>query len=341
MAKSQPKLSTTSSLLVKLLDATSAWSRVKSTIVMLALFVMVVATDWVTGVAVNVNVLYMIVCALAVWCLGQRPGMVLAIAAGLATAVIRHVEMGHKGEVALNGPYAEIWNTGARLAAFMFIGIVADALRMTLALERWRGSIDGLTGALNKGAFQHQMTAAVDRARARDGALVMAFIDLDGFKRVNDEHGHSVGDHVLRTLGAGAAREIRSTDLFARMGGDEFAALMEARSCEEGERIVELLHGRLTAILATTGLDVTCSMGALVMSGRDAAFDDHVMERADALMYEVKRAGKNSFRVARGGAVGTMLHSVFQPLDDDLLAPLLGRIDLAERGQEGALRSVA
>lgn len=339
MVNRQPKLSATSALFVKLLDATSAWPWTKAATIVLGLLVMAAAIDWATGAAVNVNILYMLVCALAVWCLGQRPGMAFCVVAGLAAAAIRHVEIRHWGGMGPVGHGAEFWNIGARLATFMLIGIVVDGLRMELALERWRGSTDSLTGALNNRAFQEQMSAVIDRTRARDGALVLAFIDIDGFKRVNDEQGHSVGDDVLRTLGAGALNAIRSTDLFARMGGDEFAALLEVRSCEDGERIVELLHGRLTVVLASTGLDITCSMGALVMSGSDAAFDDHVIERADALMYEVKRAGKNSFRVARGVAIGAILHSAFRPPEDDLLAPLLGRIDLAERAKPG-LRSV-
>jgi len=68
-----------------------------------------------------------------------------------------------------------------------------------------------------------------------------------------------------------------------------------------------MLHGRLTAILAATGYDVTCSMGALVMDAREQAGGEKLVERADALMYEVKRAGKNAVRTAHLGATGTAM----------------------------------
>ena len=326
-----PDTTLTSRLLVRLLDATSGWSICRAASVAAVAFALAMVADWETSAGVNVSFLYLVACAFAVWSMGRTAGLSLAFTVAAALSVMRYYQFQSGAYVHTLGAGAQTWNLVSRLLTFALIGLVVDGLRTALALERWHGSTDSLTGALNKGAFEGAVEQAAARARRHDHALVLAYMDLDGFKQVNDRHGHSAGDRVLRSFAAATMQAIRSTDLFARMGGDEFVALLTVGTCEEGERVAELLHRRLTAILAASGLSVTCSMGALVMSSRDAAMDDGVLEQADRLMYEVKRTGKNGFRVARGGAVGNMLHASYQPVEDETLSELLGRIDLVER----------
>jgi len=168
----------------------------------------------------------------------------------------------------------------------------------------------------------------------RDGrALVFIYMDLDGFKSVNDLHGHAAGDNVLQLFAAAAARSIRNGDLFARMGGDEFALLLRLPPEVDGARVAELLHGRLTAILKGTGLPVTCSMGALVLSPDMVEETGAMFEQADALMYEAKRSGKDGLRIARGGVLAPSLRSAYAPLpeNDRELEALLAWVDQAER----------
>jgi diguanylate cyclase (GGDEF)-like protein len=292
-------------------------------------FAATISIDHLAGVAISFSFLYLVAAAVAVWSLGQRRGLFLSTVAVIIGAGVRHFEFpgvsfGGRGI----GLVTEAWNGFARVLSVVVVGVVVDGLRAALALERWRASTDGLTGALNKSAFQEQAALIVERARADNRAIVLGYMDLDGFKDVNDRHGHSAGDRVLRVFAEAAGKAIRDTDLFARIGGDEFVVLMSVRTCEEGDRVAELMHARLSQILRDTGYDVTCSMGALV--SKSDAFDLHDggLELADTLMYEVKHAGKNALRVARGGSMSVRLHAAYPLITDDGgLTDILGRID--------------
>jgi diguanylate cyclase (GGDEF)-like protein len=292
-----------------------------------------VLADHLTGATVSLSFLYMLSAAVTVWCLGERDGLLLAVLGVLAGAVLRHFDfigvVIHGRTIGLG---TEAWNAFARILSVGLVGVIANGLRVALALERWRASHDGLTGALNKAAFTEQAADTVARARLQGRALVLAYMDLDGFKGVNDRHGHSAGDRVLRAFAEAAAKAIRGADLFARIGGDEFVALMSVRSCAEGDQVAEMLHGRLSKILRETGFPVTCSMGALVSGSEEFDLDGGGIELADTLMYEVKRSGKDALRIARAGGVeATTLHSAFPPIVDNSLADVLARIDEAER----------
>jgi diguanylate cyclase (GGDEF)-like protein len=310
--------------------------------VSIAAFVATVAIDHLAGILISFSFLYLVAAAVAVWSLGERRGLLLSTVAILVAAVIKHFEFagisfqGHGISLA-----AEAWNTFARILSVTVVGVVVDGLRAALALERWRASTDGLTGALNKSAFQEQVALIVERARADRRALVLGYMDLDGFKGVNDRHGHSAGDRVLRAFAEAAAKSIRGTDLFARIGGDEFVVLMSVKSCEEGDQVAELLHARLTRILRDTGYAVTCSMGALVSKSDQFDLHDGGLELADTLMYEVKRAGKNALRIARGGAMSARLHAAYPLVDDDAMADILGQIDRNESVGRGDAPSIA
>ena len=307
MLSRPPDITATSRLFLTLVRATAHWSNGRGWLVSVTGFALLVLADYLTGAYLSLLFPYMICAALAVWCVGERGGVVLSASAIVASALIRHYTI----TVELHGvpvwPLTEIWNCVTRLLSVTLLVSVVAGLRAALDLERWRASCDGLTGVLNKSAFDEHMAATLDRARAGERAILFAYMDLDGFKGVNDRHGHAAGDAVLRSFATAASQAIRSTDLFARIGGDEFAVLMMVPPCGEGDQVAAMLHGRLTAILAATGYDVTCSMGALVMDAREQAGGEKLVERADALMYEVKRAGKNAVRTAHLGATGTAM----------------------------------
>jgi diguanylate cyclase (GGDEF)-like protein len=139
----------------------------------------------------------------------------------------------------------------------------------------------------------------VAQAQRRGDSLVVAYIDLDGFKGVNDGFGHAAGDMLLRQFAESAVGAIRAHDLFARIGGDEFIALLTVASCPQGDTAAERLHDRLSRILRDIGHDVTCSVGALVLDSRQVTLPERMIEAADELMYEVKHSGKNALRIAR------------------------------------------
>lgn len=257
--------------------------------------------DFAARGSFNPHLPFFVATFLAAWTISELAGMLCAAAATTVITII------HGSAYGLQTTHPDLLASTAngvgRLLMLSWFALLASALRTVVERERWRANVDGLTGALNKAALREQMVGVVDLARRSDRALVLAYVDLDGFKAVNDGWGHSAGDRVLTSFASGAREAIRSYDLLARIGGDEFILVLTARDCNEGDRVAEMLHVRLTKVLEATGFPVTCSMGALVIKASAVRDNQCLIEAADLLMYEVKRSGKNALRIARAGGL--------------------------------------
>jgi diguanylate cyclase (GGDEF)-like protein len=155
---------------------------------------------------------------------------------------------------------------------------------------------DQLTGLANRLQFADQLRKAVNRARQRDHLVTMFYIDLDGFKPVNDEFGHDVGDRLLTALGQRLLACVRSSDLVARLGGDEFAVLITTQtSRDDSEALAERLASAFDDPFVIEGreLRVRASIGSAVFPF-DADTADGLLRRADASMFEAKRGALGS-----------------------------------------------
>jgi diguanylate cyclase (GGDEF)-like protein len=151
---------------------------------------------------------------------------------------------------------------------------------------------DQLTGLANRLQFADQLRKAVNRARQRDEQVTMFYIDLDGFKPVNDEYGHDVGDQLLVELGQRLSGALRASDLVARLGGDEFAVLITTQtSAEESDALAQRLTDTFARpfVIDDRILRVRASIGSAVFP-RDADSADALLRRADASMFAAKRA---------------------------------------------------
>ena len=151
---------------------------------------------------------------------------------------------------------------------------------------------DPLTGLLNRRAFERALDQHLARVRRYgvQGALLM--IDLDGFKAVNDQHGHETGDAVLAGVAERLRARLRTSDLVARLGGDEFAALLPAADRAEAEHVARVAVEVVRDLSPAAGPPVTASVGAVVISEPDLS--PHIVQReADRAMYAAKRAGRD------------------------------------------------
>jgi len=150
---------------------------------------------------------------------------------------------------------------------------------------------DSLTGIHNRRYFQERLRVELDRAQREGQALAVIMLDVDHFKRINDQHGHAVGDRVLRSLCQRIVQRLRRTDVFCRLGGEEFIVLCPASSVEQARLLaMELWQGVRCVPVEGVG-KVTASFG--VAGWRPGEGVDALLLRADAGVYAAKQAGRD------------------------------------------------
>jgi diguanylate cyclase (GGDEF)-like protein len=149
-----------------------------------------------------------------------------------------------------------------------------------------------LTGLRNRRLFEHDLRLQVARSQRYGEQAALMVIDLDDFKRVNDEHGHAAGDRTLRAVAKALTRRLRQTDLVARLGGDEFAVLLPHVDEEAASVVAE----SLARVVPSCGVDIgddllhpSASVGFAVIDHRCESAEQILVE-ADRAMYAVKRA---------------------------------------------------
>jgi diguanylate cyclase (GGDEF)-like protein len=174
---------------------------------------------------------------------------------------------------------------GRALARALHHGVERSRRERALAHQAMH---DGLTELPNRALFADRLHQAMNRLARTQTCLAVMFLDLDGFKTVNDTRGHAAGDNLLRAVAGRLGIALRGGDTAARVGGDEFVMLCEdVAGVEDAERIAARLLAELP---------ISASLGvALAFDGRESA--ESLLRDADAAMYAVKRRGGGGFEV--------------------------------------------
>ena len=178
-------------------------------------------------------------------------------------------------------------------------GLRKDVAEKKTQLERL-AHYDPLTGLPNRALLADRMSQAMMQSQRRGQRLAMAFLDLDGFKAINDTHGHAAGDQLLVTLAQRMKEALREGDTLARLGGDEFVAVL--LDLDELDDTTLILNRLLTAaaqpvLYGETMLQVSASLGVSFYPQAQMMDADQLMRQADQAMYQAKQAGKNCFRI--------------------------------------------
>jgi diguanylate cyclase (GGDEF)-like protein len=160
---------------------------------------------------------------------------------------------------------------------------------------------DALTGLANRRLLTDRISAAIANARRNNAAMAVVYLDLDGFKEVNDTLGHGHGDALLKMVAERLTSAVREEDTAARLGGDEFMiALWHVRDVGDvstvASKLIELISRPFTLDGHAVSVTVSAGVGIYPTHGVDA---DTLMSRADAALYAAKRAGKNAFRISQ------------------------------------------
>jgi diguanylate cyclase (GGDEF)-like protein/PAS domain S-box-containing protein len=187
---------------------------------------------------------------------------------------------------------------------FVMVTDITERRRLECALRDARDEAqaiathDHLTGLPNRVLLDDRLRSAIELARRRKGRCAVFFIDLDHFKRINDDYGHAAGDELLCAVARRASGTLRQVDTLARLGGDEFIALLpEVDTRAQTEVVARKL---LTAMavepfeIASLTLHVTFSMG-IALFPEDGEGPRELLARADGALYAAKRSGRNAF----------------------------------------------
>ena len=160
---------------------------------------------------------------------------------------------------------------------------------------------DPLTGLANRTLALDRLDHALKVARRYGNDLAVLFIDVDGFKNINDEHGHAAGDQVLSAIADRFRATVRGSDTIARIGGDEFLVICEEGGAADGVRTAERLREAFADPFEVAGVahSIPLSIGVSVSPAK-ATTPDQMIAEADAAMYEAKRAGGDRYRVYIG-----------------------------------------
>lgn len=160
---------------------------------------------------------------------------------------------------------------------------------------------DPLTGLANRRLLADRMEMAIAHARRNKNAMAVVYLDLDGFKQINDTLGHGVGDALLKMVADRLTATVREEDTVARLGGDEFIiVLWHISGSDEAARVVlkviEAVSQPYVIKEHTVGISTSAGFAIYPTHGEDA---DTLMKNADLALYEAKRAGKNCYRTAQ------------------------------------------
>src|SRR3989338_4607491 len=171
----------------------------------------------------------------------------------------------------------------------------AQSFRDHLEEQRQKAMIDPLTGLPNRAGWSERLDLEMARWKRYGGEVLLAVLDIDHFKRINDSYGHLAGDKVLKIIAGELAKRLRKTDFIARFGGEEFVLLIPSTPLEGGRQLLQtLLDGVEQCPFHFRGERVTITLSAgLSAFNRDADNSDMVFERADQALYRAKSGGRN------------------------------------------------
>jgi diguanylate cyclase (GGDEF)-like protein len=255
--------------------------------------------DYITGPDIGFSLFYLLPIAAVAWYSGRWFGVAAAVTAAACWQV---------ADVAWNSSLGiSLWNGFTRFAIYtmtawlmdrvhadrLHMQSLNDSLEMALAREVALARTDTTTRLPNPRAFLEHLRSDLSRFAQAHCNATLLFLDLDNFKSVNDEYGHTAGDDALTRIAAGIQRQIRGADMAARMGGDEFVVLLWHADDEDTARqqsAIESVVSEVAADYPRSRLGVSIGVARI----EDTTVDpEEIIRIADAAMYAMKAKRKN------------------------------------------------
>ena len=246
--------------------------------------------DYVTGPEYAFPIFYLLPIMLSAWFVNRRSAIYLAFFSTLVCLIAD--TSSRRGYLP---PFIPYWNAIVRLGFFLIVAYILAELRKSNDRATERAQTDYLTGVANSRYFYEVANNELNRARRHNRPLTVAYIDIDNFKLVNDQWGHSAGDLLLKKVAETIHSNIRVIDSIARIGGDEFIILFPETGSDTANYVINRIQKGLVEIFQENQRPITLSIGVLTcVKLPDSA--DALVSFADRVMYSVKTAGKNAVK---------------------------------------------
>jgi len=255
----------------------------------LALICGVGVLDYLTGYELSLSLFYLIPIAMLTWATDGKTGIIMAfISAGVW--LIADVSSGAR----YSSPIIYFWQAIIRVCYFLLM-VFLIKIGKALEFEKAAARTDYLTGAANSRFFSEMIQMEIERSIRYHRPFTVVFLDVDDFKSINDNFGHSAGDMVLATAARTMRRHLRKTDIIARVGGDEFSILLSETDANTAQASMSRMQRGLLGEMQANRWAVTFSIGVVTFISPPESADEAI-NMADKIMYSVKNSGKNNIR---------------------------------------------
>jgi len=249
------------------------------------LFVFVSAGDYLTHAIhwLEFSPFYLVPVSFFTWFVGKRSGVAAAVTSVIIGFFITLRQI--PGSIAY-------WDLVIRFALYVSSAFMISQLKMLYDRERQLSRIDPLTKIENRRAFFEAASRAKSYSERNGVPLSIAYLDVDGFKQLNDRFGHRTGDRILTAAADAIRKALRPTDLAARLGGDEFAILLPATDKESAALVLSRVCHAIDRAMQKGGWPATVSIGVESFFSPFGSIPE-MLQAADAAMYAVKQSRKD------------------------------------------------
>jgi diguanylate cyclase (GGDEF)-like protein len=244
---------------------------------------------YITGPDYAFSAFFLLPICMVTWFVGRGAGIIISIISAGTLIFADLVGQSYSRQLI---PYL---NGILGMSLFLIITHILSSLRGALEREKTLAMTDFLTKISNRRAFFELAQMEINRARRYKHPFTVILTDIDKFKVVNDYFGHQTGDMLLCLVANSLKRNLRKTDIVARVGGDEFGILLPETGANSVRLILTRLHNDLMNIMKEKGWPVAFSIGVVTFKSAPNTVDE-IMKKADNLMYSAKQNAENKIK---------------------------------------------
>lgn len=246
--------------------------------------------DTLNGPDLSLELFYLLPISVVAWFAGRRTGILMSVAGTAAWFLARHAT----GLKPIDS-FLPFWDALSKLGFFLAAACTLPSLKREWELLKESGRTDYLTSACNRNSFETFANLEIHRSLRYQHPFTVVYLDIDKFKFVNERFGHNMGDTLLRAVAQTIKGKIRTSDILARMGGDEFALLLPETQSEAAQIVVRRIQRHLLDAAQKNEWPVSFSFGVATFL-RPPESVHELIRKADALLVAAKSSGGNNVR---------------------------------------------